>query len=221
MSVSNLFTQHHKSWQNLHVNSLTTDQLQVVDSTGNDGQRFNTAVNTALPAPENGGLSSAVNTDGDYDLHFSEGSEWKHVHSGYNYLEVGSAFAQSINSGAVTNVENWGTPTILGDGIEKAIDNDYDFTVLESGVYDVSVTITFQTNANGLRSLIIYMNGINSGHQTALPVGGGQNHRQHVCCRRFLNKDERIRIAVYQDTGGALNIWGNYGVFRLTVTRIQ
>ena len=79
MSISNLFTEHHKSWQNLRVNKITVDQLEVVDSSGNGTQKLTVPIHTSLPSADNGSVVSLETAPSTYEMYYSDGSTWHKV----------------------------------------------------------------------------------------------------------------------------------------------
>lgn len=79
MSISNLFTEHHKPWQNLRVNSITVDKIEVIDTTGEGNQIFTCPIQETLPAPKNGSLVSLKTSPTTYEFYFSDGNSWTKV----------------------------------------------------------------------------------------------------------------------------------------------
>lgn len=143
----------------------------------------------------------------------------------YNFIECGSTGGQSLSNNAVQSLTFWGVNNTLGTAIVKAddvdpLDNNYDFIVLEDGIYSVEATVTFNANASGERVLIIYIQGGNKGHELDSATAPNAK-RMHVTARDFMVAGDRIRLAAFQNSGAALSIGTSAGLNRLTIFKEQ
>ena len=138
----------------------------------------------------------------------------------YNFMECGSTETQKLENNAVQSLTFWGVSNLLGSAIVKAKDNDYDFIVLEDGIYSVETTTTFDANPNGERVLIIYIQGSNKGHELDSATRPNAK-RMHVSARDYMEAGDRIRIAAFQNSGDSLGVGTGAGLNRLTIFKEQ
>jgi hypothetical protein len=139
----------------------------------------------------------------------------------YQFIECSaSGGVQSIPNNSTTSLTIWGIYSQLGDAIVKADDNDYDFVVLEDGIYSVEGTITFSANPTGERVFIAYIQGSNKAHELDSATSPNAK-RMHIYARDFMRAGDRIRLAAYQNSGGNLDVGTGAGLQRMTIFKEQ
>lgn len=92
MSISNLFTQHHKEWMNLKVNTITADKIQLIDTSGSQNSLFTIPIYDVLPAPENGSLVSKRESPTEHSMYYSDSTTWHKISNiTNNVISTGSS----------------------------------------------------------------------------------------------------------------------------------
>lgn len=128
--------------------------------------------------------------------------------SGGGYTEGARAYNNaniSINNDSSTtltfNSERWDTDTIHDTG-----SNTSRLTCKTTGVYLISATIDFASNANGRRQIWFVVDGTTTIAMTNVPAINGANVRLSLTTIYSLTADQYVEAVVYQSSGGALNV---------------
>lgn len=165
-----------------------------------------------------GGVDGSLASDFNYleDLTFLDnqvsdlvGDVSKLIVDGYSSCMAYSNVAQSVNSGANTNltlnIEKWDT-----HGIHDVATNNTRLTCKVAGKYAVKGGAEFAANGTGYRYLILKINGVQVSYipvVTATPlssVGTALN----ISYDLPLNVGDYVELAVIQNSGTALNVNG-------------
>lgn len=120
--------------------------------------------------------------------------------------EVGARISHNASQSITT-----ATPTILSlnttrraNGITVGSDR---LTALEAGWYVLAAHVAWATNATGMRSVALKLNGatyLGSNHITAFTTPSTLN--MSVATVHYLNVNDYVQIEVYQESGGGLNV---------------
>lgn len=113
---------------------------------------------------------------------------------------------------AVLSVSNatWTQPTfdtVVLDRMSSGTGASNEVRILRSGVYLFDVQAEFAGNAAGDRKVRLLKNGTEiDGSQISIPAGNASSRLIKTSIIQALDEDDRIKIDVYQDSGGALNL---------------
>jgi hypothetical protein len=113
--------------------------------------------------------------------------------------------AQSIPNGTWTAIA-WNADAYDLTGLHNAGTNDEYFYIKSPGFYRIEASVLFDASAVGGRLAKVEVNGTDIGGSlmNSAPVSG-QGTNAFTCATRFLASGDRVRILVYQNSGGALN----------------
>jgi hypothetical protein len=113
--------------------------------------------------------------------------------------------AQSIPNGTWTAIA-WNSDAFDSTGLHNAGTNDEAFYIKSPGWYRIEANVNFDASATGGRLAKVEIN--NSDVDTSImnnaPISG-QTTNAFTSTTRFLNTGDKIRILVYQNSGGALS----------------
>lgn len=113
--------------------------------------------------------------------------------------------AQSIPASTFTAV-TFDVEDVDYDNGHSVVTNTSRYTAQTAGWYDVDAMVAFASSATGVRMATFFVNGVQgngcqleSGALAAFPWCG------HLSFAVFLNVNDYLELAVWQNTGGALN----------------
>ena len=98
-------------------------------------------------------------------------------------------------------------------GIHSTTVNATRLTAPISGIYAVTGNVDWNSNATGIRELFIRENGTALVAATFIPASALYTLAQEVTTQVQLNAGDYVELAAYQDSGGALSVFGaNAGI---------
>lgn len=100
------------------------------------------------------------------------------------------------------------------------------FTIPSTGYYDILVQVPWEGNATGRRSVDIRLNDSSSDGSAGSSIGKANPSPGHsagftvnvAAQGELLHSDDTIKILVFQNSGGSLNIMGNTDIGRTCIT---
>ena len=150
-----------------------------------------------------------------------------HVDAGiYPFNQITPNICQSRRS-SIQSIPNatytaiiWNEDAYDATGLHNAGANDDSFYIKSPGFYRIESSVLFDANATGGRLAKVEINGsdVSGSLMNSAPVAG-QGTNAFTCATRFLNSGDKIRILVYQNSGGALNTIANEAV--CTIQRVE
>jgi hypothetical protein len=133
------------------------------------------------------------------------------------YCELKLSSAQSIQSGSTAKNIAW--DTVVSDDFDMFDINDPDAIIInESGDYEMYCTVMFDSNATGIRSASISIEGVEGVSFDRRNAVNGSNTLITIPANKYLTKGQKIVVQVYQTSGVALDITA--GISRIVVRKV-
>lgn len=201
----------------------TNNQVLLADSTQTTGIKWAaSATSTLTTKGDLLGASAAntlarvgVGTDGQVltaDSTQTTGLKWASASSSSTAVGcyIYKSGSQSINSSTATAV-TFDSESFDTDNLHSTTTNTSRITIPsgKAGKYQVNATILFANNTSGLRRIELWLNG--SIYQQDSMAVSSNDGRAFMTIASILNLSagDYLEIYVFQNTGGALNVWGD------------
>jgi hypothetical protein len=126
-----------------------------------------------------------------------------------NANTVGFSIGIPFNTYALTPAN--GSPIFLGGDIEYNIGNAWNsttFTAPTTGLYNFTVKLSWEGNANGARLIFLTKNNATDIKGTFAIPGNNLPFSQHFNTTVYLNANDTIKLKVYQTSGVDLDVRG-------------
>lgn len=153
------------------------------------------------------------------------GSSWLTLSSGgFQRCLVYNSVTQAIPDSTVTTL-TFDTNIQDNSGFHSVSVNTDQFVIPVTGEYRINAAVAFQQNITGDRFINVYVNAnANPSAQCVSPSTKTTAGFTALCvpCRLILNAGDIVRIKVYQNSGGSLNVQpGNaQGLYAIGVERV-
>jgi hypothetical protein len=121
------------------------------------------------------------------------------------YARVYNASNISINDSTWTYL-TFGAERQDTDGIHSKTTNTGRLTCRTPGFYIIFGAVSFDTNATGIRRAAIELNGSDYIAANRFDTSGTGNTTWAIATGYYLNSDDYVQLAVYQTSGGALDV---------------